>query len=485
MVPSRSVSAPECRRGGEALSTPTRQIAPGLFREYDARGIVGDTLTAADARAIGAAFATRVRADTGSGRICTARDGRRSSVELEDALCDGLRACGAEVVRLGLGPTPALYFGARQLEADGAIMVTGSHNPPSYNGFKFVIRNQPFFGADLKDLGRIAAAGAFSPGNGSVREHPGVDDYVARLFEEAESVPGGLNAAWDPGNGAAGNAVVALTARLPGRHVLLNAEVDGTFPGHHPDPTVAANLAQLQAAVVENGLDVGFAFDGDGDRLGVVDAAGGILWADEVLALLVPEVLAARPGATIIADVKCSQILFDRIAELGGTPLMWKTGHSLIKAKMLETDAALAGEMSGHLFFADRYYGFDDALYAALRLLGAIVRAGTPLATLRAALPPAFNTPEIRVFCPEDRKFAVIAEVRARLEKAGADVNTVDGVRVRIGGGWWLARASNTEPAIIVRGEAADPDALAAVRAAAARALAESGVDAGGIAADG
>ena len=460
--------------GGASLS---RRIEPSLFREYDARGIVGETLSVDDARAIGAAFATRVRANGGGARICTARDGRSSSPDLEQALTEGLAACGAEVVRLGRGPTPMLYFGARNREADGAVMVTGSHNPPSYNGFKFVLGNRPFFGAALAELGLIAAAGDFAVGPGTVREAPGLAAYVERLLEEAATLPASLAAVWDAGNGAAGEAVVAVTARMLGRHVLLNAEVDGTFPGHHPDPSVAANLRQLQDAVTSGGLDVGFAFDGDGDRLGVVDSAGGILWADEVLALLVPEVLAARPGATIIADVKCSQILFDRVAELGGQPIMWKTGHSLIKSKMLETGAPLAGEMSGHLFFADRYYGFDDALYAALRVLGVMARAGASLQTLRQALPPAFNTPEIRVFCPDERKFDAIAEVRARLEREGAEVSTVDGVRVRTAGGWWLARASNTEPAIVARCEAASPGALAKVRSAAAAALGRSGID--------
>jgi len=444
--------------------TDAHRFDPTVLREYDIRGIVGRTLSAADARAVGRGFGTAV-VRAGGRTVALGRDGRVSSPEFGRAVGEGLAACGLQVIDVGLGPTPMLYFAARHYGYDAGIMVTGSHNPADYNGFKMMLGKASFWGKDIQALGGRAAAGDYAAGKGMVLPRAVQDDYVARL---ARDFRGGkaLTVAWDAGNGAAGAVMTALTARLPGRHILLNAEIDGSFPAHHPDPTVPENLEQLQAAVRANAADVGIAFDGDGDRIGVVDGQGRILWGDQILALLARDVLAARPGATIIADVKASQVLFDEVKRLGGQPLMWRTGHSIIKTKMAETGAPLAGEMSGHVFFADTWYGFDDALYAAVRFLSYLSRAPQSLAQLRDALPQAINTPELRFPCREDRKFAVVDEVKARLEQAGARFSDVDGVRVTTPDGWWLLRASNTQDVLVARCEAKDAGGLDRLRAA-------------------
>lgn len=447
-----------------------------ILREYDIRGIVDRTLTEADATAIGRAFASIVLGRGGGRRICVGYDGRVSSPRLEAALIDGLTGAGIEVLRIGLGPTPMLYYAVFHHDADGGVMITGSHNPPDQNGFKLMIGKAAFYGADIVELGQVATDGAFAEGAGAVRDTPVFDAYVARLAEGVAGNGRELKVAWDAGNGAAGEAMVALTARLPGTHILLNERIDGTFPAHHPDPTVAENLVQLIDTVRAEGCDLGIGFDGDGDRIGVVDGRGRIVWGDQLLALFSADVLARRPGATIIADVKASQILFDEIARLGGTPLMWRTGHSLIKSKMAEIGAPLAGEMSGHIFFADDYYGFDDALYAAVRLLGLVARSDESLDQLRDRLPDAVNTPKLRFDCADERKFAVVDEVRARLTDEGADVVDIDGVRVRTDDGWWLLRASNTQAMLVARCEAADDDGLARLKSDLAGRLAACGV---------
>ena len=447
---------------------------PSILREYDVRGIVGETVSPDDAWALGRAFGT-VIARLGPGRVFTAYDGRASSPALEDAVTRGLMEAGVAVSRAGLGPTPMLYFAARSREAEGGIMITGSHNPPDYNGFKFMLHGRAFFGADIRGLGEIAETGAFATGAGQSQAHPVFADYVD-VLAAAYAGEKLLRVAWDAGNGAAGEVLAALAARLPGRHVLLNERIDGTFPNHHPDPSVAANLVQLQDTVRAEGCDLGIAFDGDGDRIGVVDGLGRILWGDQILAVLAREVLAENPGATIIADVKSSQALFDEIARLGGRGLMWRTGHSLIKAKMAEVGAPLAGEMTGHLFFADRYYGFDDALYAAVRLLRQLSCASDSLATMRDSLPAYVNTPELRIPCVEARKFALVDEIRARLERAGATMNTIDGIRVTTSEGWWLLRASNTQAVLVARCEARDEAGLATLKAALRAALEASGL---------
>lgn len=450
---------------------------PTILREYDIRGVVGKTLSAADARAIGRGFGSTVRRAGGS-RICVGYDGRLSSPELESALVDGLMACGLSVLRVGRGPTPMLYFARFALEADAGIMVTGSHNPPDYNGFKFVVGKESFFGEQIQDLGRLVAAADFETGRGSVADHPVLDAYIDRLLQDVDPGVEKLAVAWDPGNGAAGEATAALTARLPGRHVLINEAIDGTFPAHHPDPTVEANLAQLKASVLGQKCDLGIGFDGDGDRIGVLDGQGRVVWGDQLMLYFARDILKERPGATIIADVKASQVLFDEIGRAGGIPLMWKTGHSLIKTKMAEVGSPFAGEMSAHLFFADRYYGFDDALYAAVRLLNILSASGQTLAGFRDSLPSVVNTPEIRFPCAEDRKLAVIEEVRARLAAEGADMSEIDGVRVRTDDGWWLLRASNTQDVLVARCEAGDEAGLARLAAALTAQLAASGLEA-------
>lgn len=447
---------------------------PTILREYDIRGVVGRTLHEADARAIGRAFAVRLH-EAGGTSVAVGRDGRLSSPALEAALVEGLSESGVDVVRIGLGPTPMLYFAATTLEVDGGIMVTGSHNPSDYNGFKLMLGRKSFFGAEIQRLGKIAASGDFRRGSGAVTERSVFDAYLDRLLVDYDGVRP-LTIAWDAGNGATGEAVERLTPRLPGRHILLNTEIDGRFPAHHPDPTEEKNLVQLQAAVAAQGCDLGIAFDGDGDRIGVIDGKGRILWGDQLMVILASDVIRTKPGATIIADVKASQVLFDEIARMGGTPLMWKTGHSLIKTKMAEIGAPLAGEMSGHIFYADRYYGFDDALYAAIRLIGILGRSGESIAELRDRLPAVVNTPELRFPCADTRKFAVVEEVRERLRKAGAEVSDIDGVRVRTKEGWWLLRASNTQDVLVARAEAADAAGLERLKAALVAELAKSGI---------
>ena len=455
-----------------------RTLDPAILGAYDIRGIVGETLTGADMAAIGRGFATIARRRSATDRpplICVGRDGRLSSPDLEDRLVEGLTDAGADVLRIGAGPTPMLYFAVHERRSDGGMMVTGSHNPPDYNGVKMVLSGRAFFGPDIEELARTAAGANLAASTGKMVEADLATPYVARLLVEAVETP--LAVAWDAGNGAAGAVLGALTDGLPGRHVLLNAAVDGTFPAHHPDPTVAGNLTQLIDTVRAERCDLGIAFDGDGDRIGVVDETGAILWGDQLVALLAREVLRERPGATVIGDVKASRVLFDEIARLGGTPLMWRTGHAPIKAKMAEIGAPLAGEMSGHIFFADRYYGFDDALYAALRLLRLIAGEGRSLAALRAELPCPVSTPEVRFPCPDARKFRVADEIRDRLSAAGARFTGIDGVRAESTDGWWLLRASNTQPMLVARCEAADEAGLRRLKDDLALQLRASGVE--------
>jgi phosphomannomutase len=368
-----------------------------------------------------------------------------------------------------------LYFAVHHLAADGGIQVTGSHNPPAHNGFKMMLGTRSFFGARIQELGRIAAQAAYAQGQGRRTETPVFDAYVERL---ARDFSGGraLSVVWDAGNGAAGEALSALAARLPGRHRLLYADIDGNFPNHHPDPTVDANLEDLRRAVEEEGAEIGIAFDGDGDRIGVVDSRGRIVRGDQLMQILAAEVLPRHQGAPIIADVKASQALFDEIARLGGEPVMWKTGHSLIKAEMARRRAPLAGEMSGHIFYADGFYGHDDALYVAIRLLGILAGAEATLADLRERMAPLVNTPEIRFDCPDEQKFAVVDRVRERLEAEGAEVNGIDGVRVTTPDGWWLLRASNTQAVLVARAEASDEKGLLRLKRQIAANLEAAGV---------
>ena len=448
---------------------------PTILREYDIRGIVGKTLFTADAHAVGRAFAATVR-QAGGRHVAVGYDGRLTSPELEAALVDGLCEGGVDVVRVGRGPTPMLYFAAATLGVDGGVMVTGSHNPPDHNGFKLVLGGKAFYGAAIQKLGEMALSlDAGSAQRGQVKEQSVFEDYIARLARDYDGERP-LAVAWDPGNGATGEVVQRLTPLLPGRHVLINETIDGTFPAHHPDPTVAENLVQLQQAVAANSCDLGIGFDGDGDRIGVVDARGRILWGDQLLIVLARDVLKRHPGAPILADVKASQTLFDEIARAGGKPVMTESGHSLVKARLAETGAPLAGEMSGHIFFADRWYGFDDAIYDAVRLLGVLGRTEETLAEMLDRLPPVFNTPELRLPCEEERKFAVVAEVRDRLRRRGAEMVEIDGVRVKTDDGWWLLRASNTQAVVTVRAESTSEAGLVRLKAQLGEELARSGI---------
>ncbi len=451
---------------------------PTVLREYDIRGIVGSTLHPQDAFAIGRCFGTVV-ARQGGKTVAVGYDGRLSSPELETALVDGLVASGMEVLRIGCGPTPMLYFASTLHQTNGAIMVTGSHNPPDYNGFKMMLDRKPFFGTRITDLGRMAAAGDVVTGVvGQTRSIDVSDAYIDRLVQDWDGGDRALKVVWDNGNGAAGDVLVRLVERLPGTHTILFPEIDGRFPNHHPDPTVPKNLEALTAAVRAQGADLGIAFDGDADRIGAVDDTGAMLFGDQLLVILARDVLKTHPGAVIIADVKASQVLFDEIAKAGGTPLMWKTGHSLIKAKMAETKSPLAGEMSGHIFFADKWYGFDDALYAGVRLLGIMARMDRCLSEVRAALPQVVNTPELRFDCDDVRKFVVVTEVAARLATAGARVSQTDGVRVLTDDGWWLLRASNTQAVLVARCEASSDRGLERLKTALVAQLETSGLPA-------
>ena len=449
-----------------------------ILREYDIRGIVGETLAVGDAYAIGRAFGTVVR--RGGGRtVCVGYDGRLTSPELEGAVVEGLRACGLAVWRVGLGPTPMLYYATTTLASDAGIMVTGSHNPPDHNGFKMMVGRAAFYGSAIQELGRIALAGVYEHGAPvDVVDHSVCDSYVDRLtagLHDGGVAGRPLTVAWDAGNGAAGRILSDLVHRLPGRHILLNETVDGRFPAHHPDPTVEANLGQLRAAVVAEGCDVGVAFDGDGDRIGGVDNQGRVLWADQLMILYARNVLERNPAGTIIADVKSSQSLFDEIARAGGLPLMWRTGHSLIKSKMAETSAPLAGEMSGHIFFGEPYYGYDDALYAAVRLIGILSRESRTLSEIRREWPPVVNTPEVRFPCPDTEKFTVIEEITKCLRAEGAIISDIDGVRVQTADGWWLLRASNTQAVLVARCEAGTAAGLERLKIAVNRALQDVG----------
>ncbi|TWJ08517.1 phosphoglucomutase/phosphomannomutase PgmG [Altererythrobacter ishigakiensis] len=461
----------------------THKFHSTVLREYDIRGIIGETLGPDDARAIGRSFGSLLT-EAGGRKVAVGYDGRVSSPMLEHALIEGLTASGCDVVRIGMGATPMLYYAeASREDVDGGIQITGSHNPANYNGFKMVFQGRPFFGADIQKLGEISANGEWVDGTGNVESHDILQEYVDRMLQGLNGIDPdlltGLKVGWDAGNGAAGPALELLAARLPGEHHLLYTDVDGNFPNHHPDPTVEANLADLRALVAEKKLDFGIAFDGDGDRIGAIDGEGRVIWGDQLLMIYAEDVLKDHQGATVIADVKASRALFDHVAKCGGQPLMWKTGHSLIKSKMKETSSPLAGEMSGHVFFADTYYGFDDALYAGVRLIAASARLGKSVTELRGSMPDMLNTPEMRFQVDESRKFAAIDEVSARLADSPADVNATDGVRVTTADGWWLLRASNTQDVLVARAESDTQDGLERLLAQIDEQLALSGLERG------
>lgn len=454
----------------------SHRFDPTLLRDYDLRGTVGRTLHEADAWALGRGFGTIV-ARGGGRRVAVAYDGRLSSPMLEAALVDGLVATGVDVVRIGLGPTPMLYHAEMTGDVDGGIQITGSHNPADQNGFKLVKGHAPFFGAEIQAMGALCAAGDWDDGRGRVENRTMLDDYVDRLMRGFDGPA--CRIGWDAGNGAGGPAVKRLTQLLPGEHHLLFTDINGHFPHHHPDPSQDANLADLRALVLDKRLDFGVAFDGDGDRIGVIDGQGRAIPGDQLLGLFAQQVVKARPGAPIVADVKTSQTVFDRIAAMGGQPVMWKSGHSHIKSKMKQIASPLGGETTGHIFFADDYPGYDDGLYAAVRLIRAVGEWRQSVTALVDGLPASIITPEIRIPVPEARKFAVVDEVRGRLEAMGANLNLVDGVRVRAPRGWWLLRASHTEAALVMRAEADTESALAELIEALDSQLRASGIQRG------
>ena len=428
-----------------------------IFREYDIRGVADTELLSSDIVDLGRGLGTLLQRQSGRS-ITLGRDCRLSSPRLRDALLEGLLDSGCEVTDIGVVPTPLLYFSAVHLGADGAVMITGSHNPSEFNGFKTVCGAGTLHGETIQEVRRIIEARDFLHGrgsHGSMDVIPAYLDEVAPQFDFKRRVKVVL----DAGNGTAGPVAHRLFQRLNCEVTELFFEMDGRFPNHHPDPTVPANLEHLKDAVKAQGAELGIAFDGDSDRIGAVDENGEVIYGDMLLLIFGREILTRKPGATFIGEVKCSQLLYDELKRLGGNPIMYKTGHSLIKAKMKEMRAELAGEMSGHMFFADRYFGYDDALYAACRLIEIVARSGQPLSAQLAGLPKFVSTPEIRVDCPDEVKFQVVGRVAARF-KATHKVIDVDGVRVLFDHGWGLLRASNTQPVLVMRFEAESEDWL-------------------------
>jgi len=434
-----------------------------IFREYDIRGLHATELTDAVAESVGAAFGTLL-AEEGGSRVALGRDVRPSSVRLAAGVERGLVAAGLVVERVGLVPTPALYYAASARGLDGGIQITGSHNPPEFNGFKMTSRTRPIFGADIQKMReRIESGTVRRAAGGSASDRPILDDYRAMLVARTPATKR-LRVVMDCGNGCAGTVVPQVFEAMGHTVIPMYAELDGTFPNHLPDPTVPALMADLSRAVVEQRADLGIGFDGDADRIGAVDAQGRMVFGDQLLALFARDVLTRVPGAEILFDVKCSQGLAEDIAAHGGRPTMWKTGHSLIKQRLLETKAPIAGEMSGHMFFSEGYFGFDDALHAAGRLLRFVAASGRRFDELVNSIPHYIATPETRLDCPDDRKFEVVQAMRR--EFAGRyKVIDIDGARVEFGDGWGLVRASNTQPALVVRFEARTPERLEEIRA--------------------
>jgi phosphomannomutase/phosphoglucomutase len=446
-------------------------LSPHIFREYDIRGIADTELPDAGIRLLGRAFGTYL-IRRGARKVNLARDCRLSSGRLHDALLSGLLAAGCEVTDLGVVPTPCLYYSVFHLHADAGVMITGSHNPSDYNGFKVMHGKSTIHGEEIQKVRQLIEAGDFETGGsangGSVNAKASLDtfdivtpyvDEIAAQFKLARRV----KVVSDAGNGTAGPVFRRILEKLNCDSTELFFEMDGHFPNHHPDPTQPENLRQLVAAVLANKADVGLAFDGDSDRLGAVDEQGAILYGDQLMIVYGREILSRKPGATIIGEVKSSQNMYNDLRRHGANAIMWKTGHSLIKAKMQETNAELAGEMSGHMFFADRYYGFDDALYAACRLLDIVANSDKPLSSQLADLPPTYATPELRVDCPDANKFAIVGAVREQFQR-DYDVIAIDGARINFGKGWGLVRASNTQPVLVLRFEAESPELLAEYR---------------------
>lgn len=432
-------------------------IPSHVFREYDIRGLVEEDLTPEFVEGLGKALGTELR-ELGIDRVGVGCDVRPSGDRLRDDLSRGLRSVGCDVVLYGKAPTPAIYHAVATGDEGASVAITGSHNPPEFNGFKIALKNAAFFGEQIQAVRARMERQDYAEGDGRLSERAILDDYVDALVQRAR-LTRKPNFAYDPGNGAAALVCSKLFAKMGLSPVALFDEPDGNFPNHHPDPTVEKNVEDLRKAVLEQGLEFGVAYDGDADRIGVVDDKGQILWGDQLLILYARDLLTRQPGASVIFDVKCSQTLADAILDSGGVPVIWKTGHSLVKTKMKETGAPLAGEMSGHMFFAEDWYGFDDAILATVQLLSIVSQSERPLSEHLADVPKMHSTPEMRVDCPDDQKFGVVETVRERFSE-GYDVIDIDGVRVQFDDGWALVRASNTQPALVVRAEAKTAEAL-------------------------
>jgi len=442
---------------------------PEMFRQYDIRGVAEKDMSAADVVSIGQGIGTYLR-QQGNRRISVGRDCRATSDLYAQKLIQGLRATGCDVIDIGVCSTPVSYFSIRHLPSEGSVMVTASHNPPEYNGFKICSGHDSVYGEQIQQILKLIQAQQFEKGAGDLTTYDILTpymDYVVTNIELTRPLKVGI----DAGNGTAGVTAVPIIKRLGCEVFDLYCDMDGRFPNHEADPTVAANMADLIALVKEQGLDVGIGFDGDGDRLGVVDDKGNLIFGDQLMIIFAREILTRKPGATFISEVKCSKTMYDDIEKNGGKAIMWKTGHSMIKQKMKEVEAELAAEMSGHLFFADRYFGYDDAVYAACRLLEILADTGQRISELLADVPPTFTTPEIRVDCPDDKKFTIVDRITEHF-KAIYDVIDIDGARVLFDDGWGLVRASNTQPALVLRFEA-----LSAARLGEIRELVESALE--------
>ena len=432
-----------------------------IFREYDIRGVVDKDLTEQDVVLIGKGFGTYLRGENRS-KVTVGRDCRLSSEKYRDLVIEGLLATGCDVVDIGVCPTPVFYFSIRQLKKEGGIMVTASHNPPEYNGFKLCSGYDTIFGEQIQKLRRIIEGGTFAEGSGTAETADVVTPYKEFLQENVE-LARPLRAGIDAGNGTAGVVAVPIIRNLGCEVFDIYCDMDGNFPNHEPDPTVVKNMQDLIGLVREKGLDVGIGYDGDGDRIGIIDEKGDIIWGDQLMIIYARDILSRRPGATFIAEVKCSQTLYHDIEKHGGRAIMWKTGHSLIKQKMKEVKAELAGEMSGHMFFADRYFGYDDAIYASCRLLEILAATGKSITELLNDVPRTYNTPEIRVPCPDDRKFQVVRDVTEYFRQQ-YNIIDIDGVRVLFEDGWGLVRASNTQPVLVLRFEALSQTRLSEIQ---------------------
>ena len=434
-----------------------------ILRAYDIRGIFEKDLNLIDALFLGKSFATLLKKKKLK-NVVIGYDGRISSLKIEKELVKGLLSKGIKVYKIGLVPTPLLYFSMYSNKLDSGIMITGSHNPPSYNGFKMLLKNKSIVGKDILDIAKISSKGEFCKNKkGKVKKISMMNKYLLFLINSA-NIKKNVKVAWDPGNGSSGKIISYLTKKLNGKHYLINEKIDGTFPAHHPDPTVLKNLKQLINLVKKKKCDFGFAFDGDGDRLGVVDDKGKIIFADKIVAFLAKDVLLGKPNSKIILDIKSSQIVFNEIKKLKGRPIFWKTGHSLIKEKMKEIKATFAGEMSGHIFFADKYYGFDDAIYASIRFLNLFSNSNKSLSKIFNNMEKSFNTPELRFNSTETEKFMIVKKLKKILKKEKKKFIAIDGVRYSTKEGWWLVRASNTQNIIVARCEAYSKENLNKVK---------------------